>query len=162
MVIGILGDTHGRADAMAAGMRILADAGAQHFLHTGDVGSTSVIDHLAGLQAAFVFGNNDWDRMDLARYAERVGVQCLGNFGDLTLDDKRIAILHGDDYRMKQKILAEQQFDYVLQGHTHVKKDERIGKTRIINPGALHRANPKTVATLDIATDQLRFHIVSM
>jgi predicted phosphodiesterase len=80
----------------------------------------------------------------------------------LTLESKRIALIHGDDYRLKQKILAEQQFDYLLLGHSHVRKDERIGKTRIVNPGALHRANPRTAATLDLASDQLRFHIVSM
>ncbi len=162
MIIGILGDTHGRDDAMAAGIKLLADAGAQYYLHTGDVGSAAVIDHLAGLHAAFVFGNNDWDRADLMRYAQRLGVQCLGNLGELTLDEKRIAIIHGDDYRLKQKILAEQRFDYLLQGHTHIRKDDRIGVTRIINPGALYRANPKTVATLDTATDQLRFHIAAI
>jgi len=162
MILGILGDTHGRADAMAAGMKVLTEAGAEYYIHTGDVGSTAVIDHLAGLGAAFVFGNNDWDRMDMTRHAQRLAVQCFGNFGDLTLDGKHIAVIHGDDYRLKQKILTEQQYDYLLQGHTHVKKDERVGRTRIINPGALHRANPKTVATLDTKSDQLNFHNVSI
>ena len=147
---------------MAAGMKVLADAGAEFYIHTGDVGSTEVIDHLAGTKCAFVFGNNDWDRVDLARHAQDVGVQCFANFADLTLADKRIAVIHGDDYRLKQKILAEQTFDYLIQGHTHVRKDERVGKVRVVNPGALHRANPKTVATLDLKTDQLRFHVVSI
>jgi len=147
---------------MAAGMKVLAEAGAEFYIHTGDVGSSEVIDHLAGTKCAFVFGNNDWDRMDLSRYAERLEVQCFGNFADLTLDEKRIAVIHGDDYRLKQKILSEQSFDYLIQGHTHVRKDERVGKVRIVNPGALHRASPKTVATLDLTSDQLRFHVVSI
>ena len=45
----------------------------------------------------------------------------------------------------------------VLQRGDRVRRDERFGKTRIINPGALHRASEKTVALLDLATDQLEF-----
>jgi len=35
--------------------------------------------------------------------------------------------------------------------------DVRVGRMRIINPGALHRANPKTVALLDTAGDSVEF-----
>jgi len=45
----------------------------------------------------------------------------------------------------------------LLQGHTHVRQDLRVSKMRIINPGALHRANPKTVALLDTSADSLEF-----
>ena len=162
MIIGLLSDTHDRVDAMAAGVRLLREAGAEHYLHCGDVGSELVLDHLAGLPAAFVFGNTDWDRMDLQRYAERLGIACYGNFGELELDGKRFALLHGDDARLRQRLLAEQRFDYLLQGHTHVAADQRVGRTRIINPGALHRAKVKTVALLDTQGDALRFLTVSV
>jgi predicted phosphodiesterase len=48
-----------------------------------------------------------------------------------------------------------QEHDYLLQGHTHVRLDECVGRTRIINPGALHRAAVKTVVTLDTRADRL-------
>jgi hypothetical protein len=35
-----------------------------------------------------------------------------------------------------------------------------VGKMRLINPGALHRAAEKTVATLDTERDLLKFHVV--
>jgi len=155
MILGILSDTHDRIEAMAAAMEALRAAGAAYFIHCGDVGSERVLDHLAGLPAAFVWGNTDWDRMALARYAQSLEIQCFGAFGELELHQKRIALLHGDDARLKQKILAEQKHDYLLQGHTHIREDTRIGRTRIINPGALHRAAQKTVATLDLESDRL-------
>jgi len=157
VLIGILSDTHDRADAMAAAMRLLRERGGKFFIHCGDVGSERVIDHLAGLPSAFVFGNTDWDRATLGRYAEKIGVACYGAFADLDLDRKRFAVIHGDDFKLKQRVLAEQQHDYLLQGHTHVRADERIGRTRLINPGALHRAKEKTVALLDTATDAVTF-----
>ena len=59
-------------------------------------------------------------------------------------------MIHGDDAALKRRLILGQQHDYLLQGHTHVPHDQRIGRTRLINPGALHRARTKTVATLDL------------
>ena len=155
MLIGILSDTHDRVDAMAAAMELLRARGAEFYVHCGDVGSERVIDHLAGVPAAFVFGNTDWDRTSLSRYAEKLGVACHGAFADLELGGKRVAVIHGDDFRLRQRLLAEQRHDYLFQGHTHVRADERVGRTRLINPGALHRAREKTVALLDTAADKV-------
>src|SRR5581483_9050143 len=157
MKIGILSDSHDRPEALALAVRTLTANGAEFLIHCGDVGSESMLDHLAGIPSAFVWGNNDFDRRGLERYAENLGIRCLGNFGELELGGKRFAVLHGDDERLKQKLLAEQNFDYLLQGHTHVRADTRVGKTRCINPGALHRAREKTVAILDTDTDRLIF-----
>jgi uncharacterized protein len=155
VIIGILSDTHDRAEWMAAGLRTLRDAGAAFYIHCGDIGGQACIDLLAGLPGAFVFGNTDFDRPGLSRYAASIDVPCYDPFADLALDGKKVAVLHGDDYRLKQRLLATQEHDYLFQGHTHVRADQRVGRTRLINPGALHRAAVKTVVTLDTATDRL-------
>src|SRR5206468_3508718 len=105
--------------------------------------------------------NNDYDRQDLARYAASIDVRCLREFGELELDGKRIAVTHGDDARLLKQLMLQQRHDYLLLGHTHVKRDQRVGTMRIINPGALYRAAEKTVAVLDLASDQLKFFIVA-
>jgi putative phosphoesterase len=155
VIIGILSDTHDRADAMAAAIAALRQAGASFFVHCGDIGGAACIDLLAGLPAAFVFGNTDFDRVALDRYAQQIDVPCYGNFASLNLDGKSFAVTHGDDHRLMKRLLTAQEHDYLLHGHTHIRADQRIGRTRVINPGALHRASVKTVATLDTATDQL-------
>jgi predicted phosphodiesterase len=114
-----------------------------------------MLNELLGMKAAFVWGNCDYDRAGLERYAKALGVACYGAFGDFTLDGKRMALIHGDDHRLRQQLLAGQEYDYLFQGHTHVPDDRRVGRTRVINPGALHRANPKTAALLDTAADRL-------
>jgi putative phosphoesterase len=162
MLLGILSDTHDRLDATRAGLAALQKAGAQYFIHCGDVGGEEILDQLAGLPAAFVWGNNDYDRTSLAAYAQTVGVQCLHIFGELELGNQRIAVTHGDDTRLVKQLLARQAHDYLLLGHSHVLRDERVGRMRIINPGALHRAARKTVATLDLASDSLRLIEVSV
>lgn len=160
MIVGILSDTHDRVDAMAAGMELLRRGGAEFFVHCGDVGSECVLDHLAGVPGAFVFGNTDWDRAALARYARQIGVACHASLAELELGGKRFAVTHGDDFKLRQRILSEQRHDYLLMGHTHVRADQRVGTVRVINPGALHRAKEKTVALLDTATDRVTFLVV--
>ena len=157
MLIGILSDTHDKIGIARAAIKMLQSRGAEYFIHCGDVGGEAVLDQLAGLAAAFVWGNNDWDRDTLGRSAVRLGLRCCDTFGDLELGGKKFAVIHGDDTRLKRRLLEEQRHDYLLQGHTHVPRDERIGKVRVINPGALHRATPKTVAILDTESQALEF-----
>jgi putative phosphoesterase len=155
MIVGILSDTHDRIAAMEAGMEALRRAGAEYFIHCGDVGGEAILDQLAGVPAAFVWGNNDFERATLGRYARELGIVCLGEFGELELEGKKVAVMHGDDLALRRRVLEGQQFDYLLQGHTHLAADQRFGRTRLINPGALHRARPKSVAVLDLASDRL-------
>ena len=75
----------------------------------------------------------------------------------VTLHGKRFAVFHGHEPAFRTAI-DRLDVDYLLHGHSHVCRDERINGKRIINPGALHRANPLTVATLDVASDRLVFH----
>jgi putative phosphoesterase len=161
MIVGLLSDTHDRLAAMIAGMNLLQQAGAEFFIHCGDVGSEQIFDQLAGVKSVFVWGNNDWERKDLSRYAKALEIQNGDTFAELRLDDKLAAVTHGDDPKIVRRVLEEQRHNYLFVGHSHVKRDERVGSVRIINPGALHRANPKTVAVLDTQSDIVRFITVS-
>ena len=157
MVIGILSDTHDQYDRMGLAVQTLTDRGAEFFIHCGDLCQPRMLDHLAGLPSAFVYGNCDWDRMALQRYGQRLEIPCYGTFGDLELAGKRIAVTHGDDRARMANLLAAKEHDYLFHGHTHVRRDERFGKLRVINPGALQRAAEKTVALLNTQTDHLEF-----
>jgi uncharacterized protein len=156
VLLGILSDTHDRVDMTAAAISALARLGVERYFHCGDVGGAGVLDCFGGLPLTFVWGNNDYPRDSLARYAADLNLECCGDLADVTIGAKHIAMLHGDDDRLLANLIDQQQHDYVFHGHTHVARDQRIGRCRIINPGALQRANIKTVATLDTKTDALR------
>ena len=155
MLIGILSDTHDKTDPLIAALRQLGSRGAEYYIHCGDVGGQRVLDQFAGLPMTFVWGNNDWDVADLEEYARSLGLSCGGQLAELKLGGKSFAITHGDNPAVCQKILKAWDTDYLLQGHTHVFSDTRVGDTRLINPGALYRAHSKTVALLDTETDRL-------
>jgi putative phosphoesterase len=158
MIVGLLSDTHGRLDAAKAGVEELLARGAQVLIHCGDVGGTEILDTLAGdVPAYFVFGNNDWDRDGLGRHARHVGVTCLGVVGDVDLNGSLATVMHGDDATTARRVLAEHRHAYLFHGHTHVRADHMVGCVRVINPGALQRASPKTVALLDTTSGKVQF-----
>jgi uncharacterized protein len=156
-ILGVLSDTHDRADAAAAGIATLRAAGAEFFIHCGDVGSERILDLLAGIPCVFVWGNNDCDRKSLGRYARELGIRSGDDFAELKIGGKKIAVTHGDNPSLISHATDEANgFDYLFIGHSHVPANQRIGRVRMINPGALHRAATKTVAVIDLKTDSVR------
>lgn len=155
MVVGLLSDSHGKTGLTAEAVRLLLEGGAERLLHCGDIGSTDILDLLAGGPADAVLGNCDDDAPALLRHAEAVGVRLHVPFADLTLAGVSIAVIHGDDEQALQRLLRTGGYRYVFSGHTHVAHDRKVGRTRWINPGAIHRANRPSVATLDLRTGLL-------
>jgi len=96
--------------------------------------------------------------MGLMRYAQSVGVDCLGLFGDLEFDQKKIGVVHGDDRKLLRRLLDEQQHDILLTGHESSVEDYTIGKTRVLNPGPLRpsRSGSGSAMLLDPATGKIK------
>ena len=155
MLIGVLSDSHGRADTTERAVRALLDHGAQMLIHLGDLEAEAVIDELVGHNARIVFGNCDWNEQALTHYAELVGVRVDHPLGLAEVAGKRIAFTPGHLARVMQDAIND-GVDYLFYGHTHAVSDERCGRTRLINPGALFRAPRYTAALLDPAADHLR------
>jgi len=155
MRIGIISDTHDRAKRTARAVALLVAEGAEALVHCGDLTGPDIVYECAVLPGTYVLGNNDFDERGLRHAMAVVGGTCLGRGGEVVLGGKRIAVVHGDrpgDVRR----LAGAGPDYLLYGHTHRAADERMGPTRWINPGALHRAAVRTVTLLDLEADSLR------
>ena len=156
LLIGILSDTHDQVARTAGAVALLIEQGAEVLIHCGDLTGPDVVYACAGRPAYFVFGNNDFDEDGLRRAMAAVGATCLGQGGEVELGGKRVAVTHGDlDRELRRLTMAAP--DYLLYGHSHRAADERLGPTRWINPGALHRAARRTVALLDLDSDALRF-----
>ncbi len=160
MLIGILSDSHGRGPAVRQAMALFDELGVEHVIHCGDIGGTAVFDELVGRPCTFVWGNMDHPESGVFAYLHSVGIRPPDTMPRrLTLDGKTFAIFHGHE-RGFDRAVATLAVDYILHGHTHVPRDQRRQQTRIINPGALHRARRKTVATLNTATDELIFRTI--
>jgi len=95
-----------------------------------------------------VWGNNDGDRLHLARSVsglERVTFH--GEFAELELDGRRIAMTHWPDIA---QALAHRPYDVVCHGHNHRRRVDELGGTLLVNPGeVMGRFGERSAAIYD-------------
>jgi uncharacterized protein len=92
----------------------------------------------------------DTDETRLRKAIRAAGLHCHDRFGELELAGCKIAFLHGDDNPRLRSAVASGDYDLVCQGHTHVARQQQFGRTTLLNPGALYRANPHTLAVVEL------------
>ena len=161
MILGLLSDTHGNLPRTRTALELLRSENVTHIFHCGDVGSEAVLDLLFevqenGIPVTAVAGNVDEWEPDLLFYGQKLGLP-VPRIQRLELAGLRIALHHGHYERHMEELAADPALDLLFTGHTHVPRDEKQGHVRIINPGAVHRANPPGVSVLDTDSGRLRF-----
>lgn len=120
-------------------------------IHCGDIGSDDILPLFHRWPMHFVFGNVD-TRPDRIRHTALANQTCHDRFGKLEVEGRQIAFLHGDDGPRLQEAIQSETFHLVCYGHTHVAEQHRQGSTLVLNPGALYRAQPHSIAIVDLAT----------
>jgi putative phosphoesterase len=155
MKIGIISDTHGRVATVRLALSELRNRGVDTVLHCGDIDDAETVLLFQGLQAHFVFGNCDCDRDELRLAMVEIGASLHEPFGHVQLEGVDIAFVHGDHGGLLRDLERSGAYDFLFYGHTHVPREHSTGRTRVINPGALHRASPKTFAVLDLTHGKL-------
>ena len=157
MKIGIISDTHDNVVNVKKALSEFIKQRVELIVHCGDIVAPKTITFFVGLPVKFVKGNCDGDIEMIKKKCEEGGHEYLGVKGELEVDGKKIGVYHGTDASMLNDIIESGDYNYVLTGHTHSKRDEMIGKTRVINPGAHYYAAEETIAVLDVAEDKLEF-----
>jgi putative phosphoesterase len=159
MRIAILSDTHSRYATIEAALHLVEQQRAELILHCGDIEDAEAVWLFPG-NTHFVFGNCDTERASIRQAVHGIGATLYEPFGRLDLPGAKIAWLHGDERRLMQEVEHEGSFDYLFYGHTHVADERRTGPTRVINPGALHRARVKTFLMLDTESGETTTMVV--
>ena len=172
MTLAVLSDTHGRGPATAAALAALERFAPAAFpctagtwatvgsIGTGTCGPGPVLDLLAGAADGrpvyLCPGNNDRDPAALRTAAEERGFV----YGDpvvFEVGGVRVCGTHGtrgEQARFAARGVGGGPVDLVCSGHTHVaaweerQVDGRV--VRLLNPGAVWRARPRTVAVVDL------------
>jgi hypothetical protein len=84
-----------------------------------------------------VYGNADRKIDELRESVERLfGADHLAEWHGFEWEGVRLAMVHGHTGRLSE-LMEGGEYDVVLHGHTHKRRDETVGRTRVINPGAL-------------------------
>ena len=140
----VLADTHNRLPESVK--RLATDA--DEIWHLGDVCAETILDGLqtVGPRVTVVRGN------------------CDSNFEwplviDLVRGGLKVRLQHIPPDRPPDDV------DILLHGHTHVPRNERIGRVLFLNPGCVTRPNrgaPASVAWLEIAAGKINWKLVPL
>jgi len=150
-LVGIVSDTH---DDMARAKNAVArfrKAGVTVVIHAGDWISPFTARLFSGFKVFSVFGNNDGDFIHLNEVVEKeLGGVLRRRFEKVLLDNRRVAVLHGEFEEVVNALAKSGEFDVIVRGHTHVKSIERVGDTLVLNPGS------DSVITYDTGTHEAK------
>jgi uncharacterized protein len=161
LIVGVMSDTHGHYLAAREAIKHFNRIGVGHVIHCGDVGGQEVFGELMGPPLTFVWGNTDTSNDGIVAYLKATGFQVPdGVPARVELGGKKFAVFHGHEPQFRA--CKQLDVDFVLYGHTHEADVEVLNGKCFVNPGALFRANPKTVATIDTATNDIQFHEVKV
>jgi len=156
-MIGLISDTHENENAIEKAVKVFKERNVEFVVHCGDIISPPMLEHFKGLKIKFVFGNNDGERNGLIGKCRELGFDGIKDSLEFEHKNKKFYVYHGTKKEKLDAAIKSNKYDYVLTGHTHIKRDEKIGKTRVINPGALFRIYPYTIALLGVENDNLEF-----
>jgi uncharacterized protein len=152
MLLGVVSDTHGHVEYTREAVRMLEGFNPAAVIHCGDIGSPEIVPLFAAWPTHFVLGNVDEGGDEIEQAIAAAGQSNHGLFGSLTLGGRRIAFLHGHDTQRLRETIASGAWDLVCSGHTHRRDVRRQKQTVVLNPGALYRATPHSLAIVDLET----------
>lgn len=165
MKFAIISDTHDNIPTMEQALKWMKENRIKELIHCGDLCAPSVlakviIPNFSG-KIHMVFGNVE-DRERLTELVKQYpSVTHYGDVGETIIDGKKIAFVH---YPEKAKELAKTgKYDLVFYGHNHRPWEEKIGQTRLINPGTLSGMFAKaTFAVYNTKNDELELKILEL
>lgn len=146
MKIGIFSDTHDRLENVEKALKIFEKNKVRLLIHCGDWVSPFTpffLDHARGnfnVPIRSVFGNNEGDIKRIFEINSKLKYPiefARDSTLELEIDGKKIIVYHGHDKTILNAIIKSNVYAVVFTGHTHIVRNETIGKTLVVNPGAV-------------------------
>ena len=119
MKLGVMSDSHDNIPNVKRAVEVFNDIGVDLVVHAGDFIAPFAIDPLADLNCRVVgvFGNNDGERVVVAKRFEAIGGEVHPNLASASLGDLSIAVMHYPELAIP--IAKSGDYDIVIYGHTH-------------------------------------------
>jgi len=160
MILGLLSDTHDNLPNVLKALAIFQQEKPDALIHCGDITDPDTVTLLHPYRLYCAFGNMDFQQDALRQAIRRLDEDNrAGLVLELDFNGIAAAVSHGHQREVLEELIHSGRYAYVFHGHTHRRRDERIGATRVINPGALSgvRSGKASVACLNLVQDELQF-----
>lgn len=163
MVVGILSDTHNDINNIQQALFVFSKHKPELLIFCGDATTVESIEWFCEYQMIYTFGNGDFATGEIGSFLKAYNPSNFAGFSfEGFLENKYIGVTHGHLDEHLNSMQQSGKFDYIFSGHTHIRMDKHIGKTRIINPGSLggSKKQSRSVALLDLMSDELMFEVI--
>lgn len=146
-------------------------------------GNIARIRHVLGfakeISASAVIHCGDWDNVEAVRTVLEYGIPLYSVLGNADIDPEVEKILSAGSKKFSHDFLEFEKADKIIavchypgqlragmeispidigfHGHTHKRKDERLGNTKLVNPGAISRTDSPSFAVYDLGRDVVEF-----
>lgn len=159
MKIAVISDIHDRLSNLKQVINELNIMGIKHVICCGDLCSPFTARLLGEKfkgDIYAVFGNIA-DRDNNPKVSKEFpNFHHLGDYGQLTLDGKKIFFVHFPE--IAEAKAREGNYNFVFHGHTHKKRADKIGDTILLNPGEIYGLRyPPSYAIVDLETSEYDF-----
>jgi putative phosphoesterase len=113
-------------------------------------------------KAYCVWGNVGGEKFRITQqiYKNNIShVHLLGELGEIEIGGRKLVVNHYPD--IGERLAQSGKYDAVFHGHTHVARNEKVGKTLLINPGPVcgfknNKEVPASYAIYDTKTNSGR------
>ena len=158
MRLGVLSDSHDDLVNLEIALADYRRRGISQLIHCGDLIGAATARLLAGFELIYVDGNMDREAAEIYRTLRELDPHniALPTFeGEIA--GVSIAVTHGDDPGELARVIRSGIHRFVFTGHTHRRRDETIGTTRVFNPGALGglQFESRSYSVVDLASGEI-------
>lgn len=157
MKIAVMSDTHDHVENTKKAIKQSLDEGVERFIHAGDLCSPFMVKLFKNLKLDIVKGNNDADIFRIMNLLEK-NQYLHDELLVLEIKGLKIGVYHGTTQDITIA-LRNSDYDILITGHTHIKKQEIVNNCLHLNPGSVHGFDKEaSFAILDLKNKEIQFH----
>ncbi len=156
-----MSDTHNNVEPTRKALDLFRSHGIVTILHAGDLEDPIMLEYFQDFNLYLARGNTDYLHAEINRKLSEMGKKPMRIFHEMELDGKNFLLTHGDDAIFFRQAVASGAYHYIIKGHTHFTEDYVRNNIRVLNPGALFRADEFTVGILDIPENSWTLFTIS-
>jgi hypothetical protein len=158
MKLGVLSDTHEDVGNLEVALAAYRAEEIIQVIHCGDMTTAATARSLEGFEVVYVDGNMDQGLPEIYRTLRDLSSHSvvLPTYEGV-IEGVSIGVTHGDNENELRRLVDSGKHQYVFYGHTHRRRDEMHGSTRIYNPGALGglQFETRSYSILDLDTGEI-------
>jgi len=164
MKIAIISDTHDNLASLRKAISFIEKGEIKVLIHCGDIFKPETLkEGLKEFQGKIyiIFSEADasFSKIPDDSFKSLPKSKAFEKSGQIKIGGKKIAFCHFPE--IARNLAESQKYDLVFYGHTHKPWEEKIGKTRLVNPGNIAGILFKsTFAIYDTETDKLELKIL--